>query len=494
MQKSLIYPILTGALLPALLSAAPVSTEPVALDAPVALKTAPAVAASSKTEEKAAETTAPEASEAKTPDADPQAAAEDEAALSAVVEKLTEKEPAPEADEMTNDNAGSAEEAAPAEGEAEPAAEPVSSAVSPAEKPAEAAVPAQTDAAPPVTDPDAAQTAEAAPAENASAEPQKEAAPGAARPVPLAVVPPFLDFMPYVTTLKDVEEVFGKQARLYDEGRLGKRHIITGQDFDLGVSSVLVSYTDDGLVSDVFMRAPGEKRPDVLRALQEMAAGMNPDGIWAKDGERDFWYTKTAVLSVGPVKNGDFSIEYGATAREVRETRAWLEEAPLKRAPRFAGVLIGWSTIEDLAERVKPQGCEVGKGVPLKDGDQIYTLRGACFGLPGEYQSLVWQAADSGRVMRLIIESKGDPVGFGSVLPALQKRYVPTGREGEFRTAEAPARNIWPPLVRFSAKDGRLEFYAAVDGVKKAEAYWDTLLKEKLAREAQAKRVDSLFE
>lgn len=490
MQKSLIYPILTGALLPALLSAAPVSTEPVALDAPVALKTAPAVAASSKTEEKAAETTAPEASEAKTPDADPQAAAEDEAALSAVVEKLTEKEPAPEADEMTNDNAGSAEEAAPAEGEGEPAAEPAA----PAEEPAEAAVPAQTDAAPSVSDADATTKSEAAPAENASAEPQKETAPGTARPVPLAVVPPFLDFMPYVTTLKDVEEVFGKQARLYDEGRLGKRHIITGQDFDLGVSSVLVSYTDDGLVSDVFMRAPGEKRPDVLRALQDMAAGMNPDGIWAKDGERDFWYTKTAVLSVGPVKNGDFSIEYGATAREVRETRAWLEEAPLKRAPRFAGVLIGWSTIEDLAERVKPQGCEVGKGVPLKDGDQIYTLRGACFGLPGEYQSLVWQAADSGRVMRLIIESKGDPVGFGSVLPALQKRYVPTGREGEFRTAEAPARNIWPPLVRFSAKDGRLEFYAAVDGVKKAEAYWDTLLKEKLAREAQAKRVDSLFE
>ncbi len=477
MQKSLIYPILTGALFPALLSAAPVSTEPVALDAPVALKTAPAAAAPSKTEEKAAETTAPEASEAKTPDTDPQAAAEDEAALSAVVEKLTENEPAPEADDMTNDNAGAAEDAAPAEGEGEPAAEPVSSAVSPAE----AAVPAQT--------------AEAAPAQNAAtAEPQKETAPGAARPVPLAVVPPFLDFMPYVTTLKDVEEVFGKQARLYDEGRLGKRHIITGQDFDLGVSSVLVSYTDDGLVSDVFMRAPGEKRPDVLRALQDMAAGMNPDGIWAKDGERDFWYTKTAVLSVGPVKNGDFSIEYGATAREVRETRAWLEEAPLKRAPRFAGVLIGWSTIEDLAERVKPQGCEVGKGVPLKDGDQIYTLRGACFGLPGEYQSLVWQAADSGRVMRLIIESKGDPVGFGSVLPALQKRYVPTGREGEFRTAEAPARNIWPPLVRFSAKDGRLEFYAAVDGVKKAEAYWDALLKEKLAREAQAKRVDSLFE
>ena len=43
---------------------------------------------------------------------------------------------------------------------------------------------------------------------------------------PLAIVPPFLDFMPYVTSLKDVEEVFGQSARLYEDGRFGKRHII----------------------------------------------------------------------------------------------------------------------------------------------------------------------------------------------------------------------------------------------------------------------------
>ena len=76
--------------------------------------------------------------------------------------------------------------------------------------------------------------------------------------------------MPYVTSLKDVEEVFGKNARLYDDGRYGRRHIITGQDFDLGVTSILVYYTDGGLLSDVFLRIPAKERPRVLEALREI--------------------------------------------------------------------------------------------------------------------------------------------------------------------------------------------------------------------------------
>ena len=145
---------------------------------------------------------------------------------------------------------------------------------------------------------------------------------------PLAIVPPFLDFMPYVTSLKDVEEVFGKNARLYDDGRYGRRHIITGQDFDLGVTSILVYYTDGGLLSDVFLRIPAKERPRVLEALREMTPSMNPDGIWTSDGGRDYWRTKTAELSVGPVKGDDFTVEYGATARQIRETRAWIEADP----------------------------------------------------------------------------------------------------------------------------------------------------------------------
>ena len=89
------------------------------------------------------------------------------------------------------------------------------------------------------------------------------------------------------------------------------------------------------------------------------------------------------------------------------------------------------------------------------------------------------------------------------MLPALQKRYKPTLREGEFEVGDATARNIWLPTIRVTPykktadgtqDEGTLEFYAGIDGVKKAEAKWDQLLEEKKAREAQAKAVDQLFE
>lgn len=320
---------------------------------------------------------------------------------------------------------------------------------------------------------------------------------------PLAIVPPFLDFMPYVTSLKDVEEVFGKAAHLYEEGRYGKRHIITGQDFDLGVTSILVYYTDQGLLSDVFLRIPSERRSQVLESLRKMADDMSADGLWAKEGERDIWRTKTAELSIGPANGKDFSVEYGATARQVRETRAWLEADPEHRTPRFAGLTIGISTAKDIQAKADGKRCRILGPSPQKDGSTTYALTGKCFGIPGEYQSLAWIAADNGRLTRLFIQSRGDSVGFASVLPALQKRYKPTQREGEFQVGDAVARNIWPPTIRWtpykktadgSQEEGTLEFYAGIDGVKKAESKWDILLEEKKAREAQAKAVDQLFE
>lgn len=320
---------------------------------------------------------------------------------------------------------------------------------------------------------------------------------------PLAIVPPFLDFMPYVTSLKDVEEVFGKSAHLYEEGRYGKRHIITGQDFDLGVTSILVYYTDQGLLSDVFLRIPSERRPQVLEALKKMADDMSADGLWAKEGDRDIWRTKTAELSIGPANDKDFSVEYGATARQIRETRAWIEADPEHRAPRFAGLTIGISTANDIQAKADGKRCRILGPSNQKDGSTTYALTGKCFGIPGEYQSLAWIAADNGRLTRLFIQSRGDAIGFASVLPALQKRYTPTQREREFQVGKAAARNIWPPTIRWtpykktadgSQEEGTLEFYAGIDGVKKAEAKWDLLLEEKKAREAQAKAVDQLFE
>lgn len=320
---------------------------------------------------------------------------------------------------------------------------------------------------------------------------------------PLAIVPPFLDFMPYVTSLKDVEEVFGQSARLYEDGRFGKRHIITGQDFDLSVTSILVYYTDQGLLSDVFLRIPSERRPQVLEQLKKMADDMSPDGLWTKEGDRDIWRTKTAELVIGAAKGKEFSVEYGATARQVRETRAWIEADPGHRAPRFAGLTIGISTAKDIQAKADGKRCRILGPSVQKDGSNTYALTGKCFGIPGEYQSLAWLAADNGRLTRLFIQSRGDAVGFASVVPALQKRYKPTPREGEFEVGDATARNIWLPTIRVTPykktadgtqDEGTLEFYAGIDGVKKAEAKWDQLLEEKKAREAQAKAVDQLFE
>ena len=89
------------------------------------------------------------------------------------------------------------------------------------------------------------------------------------------------------------------------------------------------------------------------------------------------------------------------------------------------------------------------------------------------------------------------------VAPTAPLDLVPTGKPGEFEAGEAPARNVWPAVIRFTpyrkaaggtVEEGTLEFFAGIDGVKKEEAVWDALLEEKKAREAQARQVDSLFE
>ena len=59
---------------------------------------------------------------------------------------------------------------------------------------------------------------------------------------------------------------------------------------------------------------------------------------------------------------------------------------------------------------------------------------------------------------------------------------------------DARAKNVRPPEIRYREQEGTLEFYAAVDGVKRAEADYERLVEERRAREAQAKRVDALFE
>ena len=180
----------------------------------------------------------------------------------------------------------------------------------------------------------------------------------------------------------------------------------------------------------------------MLEALREMTPSMNPDGIWTSDGGRDYWRTKTAELSVGPVKGDDFTVEYGATARQIRETRPGSRPIPLT-AHRALRDFRSASRRRPTSRRKPTASAAASWGRAMRrTAPSTYALRGPCFGVPGEYQSLAWIAADSGRLTRLFLQSRGDAVGFSSVLPALEKRYRLTGKPGEFEAGEAPARNV----------------------------------------------------
>ena len=124
----------------------------------------------------------------------------------------------------------------------------------------------------------------------------------------------------------------------------------------------------------------------------------------------------------------------------------------------------------------------------------MITLEGNCFGLPQEKESDAWFDADSHRLTRLIIKTQANAEALEPVEAALARRYVATGTPGEFRTAEAPARNIWMPRVSVSPSEGRLEFDVPIDGLTSAATAWEALVKADAARRAEAKRIDKLFE
>jgi hypothetical protein len=318
----------------------------------------------------------------------------------------------------------------------------------------------------------------------------------AAKPAPLAEVPALFGFQPYVTTVDEVQARFGGDAKLYEEGRTGRRHIVTGHDFGIGAEIALIYYTEQGTVSDLYLRVPAKDRDGVIESLKKETAAMDAKGVWNRSQGRDLWRTPTAELLAGAPREGSFSVEYGAAARRALETRAWIDEDPEHHAPHFAGLDIGHSAIADLKKVTDAKGdaCRLAPPAKQDDGTLTYALTGECFGLPGEYQSYVWTGADGGRIYRLFIQCRGDPEGFSSVLAALKKRYKPQEHAGDFRVADARAKNIWPPEIRYREQEGTLEFYAAVDGVKRAEADYERLVEERKAREAQAKRVDALFE
>ena len=112
-------------------------------------------------------------------------------------------------------------------------------------------------------------------------------APAAAKPAPLADVPALFGLKPYVTTVGEVQERFGGDAKLYEEGRTGRRHIVTGHDFGIGAEIALIYYTEQGTVSDLYLRVPAKNRDSAVERLKKETAAMDAGGVWNRSQGRD---------------------------------------------------------------------------------------------------------------------------------------------------------------------------------------------------------------
>ncbi|MDY3115603.1 MAG: hypothetical protein SOR95_06485 [Sutterella sp.] len=308
-------------------------------------------------------------------------------------------------------------------------------------------------------------------------------------------VPAFLGITPYVTTKQDIETRFQGKTHWYESAPFGPGHTITGEDFGLGVNYLLIRYTADNLVSDMYLQIPKDKEASARAEIQKRVKEMDPQGLWVKSGEGSAWRNPVAELELSPDPDGTLTLLYGAVARQPWETRRWLDADPENRYPRFSGLLIGHTSVDELVLAMRSrEGCHVGKPSVFPNGGFVITLEGNCFGLPQEKESDAWFDADSHRLTRLIIKTQANAEALEPVEAALARRYVATGTPGEFRTAEAPARNIWMPRVSVSPSEGRLEFDVPIDGLTSAATAWEALVKADAARRAEAKRIDKLFE
>ncbi len=310
----------------------------------------------------------------------------------------------------------------------------------------------------------------------------------------LPALPAFLGLTPYVTTKAEVEARFGDKAHWADDAPLGPRHLITDEDMGLGALSLLVGYTADGLVSDIYVQIPVAKADEARATLQTLTQSMDPQGLWGKSADGRFWRTPVAELTL-TYSNDMLTVLYGAVARQAYETRRYLDEAPEERYPRFAGVWLGRTTLGELRETLRARpSCHVAIPSMLPNGAFVTTLTGACFGLPGEQKSDAWFDAETHRLVRLVISSSASSQALEPVEEALNRRFEKGSVAGEWHLGTSPARNVWMPKIRFSVNTGRLEFDVPVEGMMNAQTSWEALQKAEAARQKEIKRIEALFQ
>ena len=312
---------------------------------------------------------------------------------------------------------------------------------------------------------------------------------------PLGDIPAFLGVKPYVTKKADVEALFKGKVRYADDGPLGPRHVVTGDDFMMGAQSLLIGYTADGVVSDMYLQIPAVEVDRARSALKGLTAKMSPEGLWIRRSGEHIWRTRTTEMELSPDADGGMTVLYGAVARQQWETRHWLDADPNNRYPRFAGLLIGRSTLDEVVGLLGTrEGCSIGTPAVFPNGSFAVTLTGNCFSLPKEERSDLWFDADTHRLVRLVINTGAAPEDMEAVEQALARRYSATDEPGVYQVGTSPARNVWLPRLKVTPAEGRLEVDVPVDGLTSTDTNWIAIQKADQARRKEAARIDRLFD
>lgn len=305
-------------------------------------------------------------------------------------------------------------------------------------------------------------------------------------------LPNFLGFTLYSDTRQTLTERFGDKLKNADKAN-DRQDFISGADIGLTHRWLLTRYNDQDRLTDITLGFAAKDKKAVLEALQAITAVIDENGVWEKHGDKSLWRTPDLLIRVLPTTQDTFTVHVSAAARDCRETRVWADANPDVRYPRFAGLRIGYDDMDALKEILPAQGCRLSDALTAADGSVSYLLTGSCFGLPDEKNAFVQIGRDSPRITRLIIRTDADPERLLPVNEALKKRYRAGDKPGTFYCGTPADAHRQVPVIWFDANDGRLEFFAPVDGIVQARLDYEAALARQKARRAEAKKIDRLF-
>ncbi len=320
---------------------------------------------------------------------------------------------------------------------------------------------------------------------------------------PLPVLEPYVEafpptvitlfgITPYVTTKDEMKARFAKTLQSASD-TLVNTDQVHDPDIELGgapAEHLLLSYTEAGTVSDIYLTFEGISHEEALERLKTLLAPVDPDGIWTQTPEGDVWRNAQSEVVLLAERA---SLVMGAVARHARETDGWMKAHP-EVLPHFGGLVVGQTQWDEVPAKLKAT-CE---RFPFagRDGARFMRLEGVCLGVPGETETTLRFDENGQTLVELSVHFKPNPTTYKALSAALQKRFTYSEESGVYQSGVSPAKNVWVPTAELESD--RLSFRVYRDGVKAAHDAW--VKAQKAKRDAQAERervqtqVESLFE